>query len=123
MGLKEYFFLALVAVIMHCQGVIGHDQKEAESTKALIYLLEYGYVDAKAWSSSLVTKETLNKFLNKAVIEFQAFAGLNQTGNLDEETVKLMQTPRCGVRDIIGHGATAKRKKRLKKINTYNQIT
>ena len=49
-----------------------------------------------------------------AVTDFQAFAGINQTGELDPLTVELMDTPRCGVRDIIGHGATAKRKKRYK---------
>lgn len=43
---------------------------------------------------------------------FQAFAGLEQTGELTAETVELMNTPRCGVGDHIGHGANAKRKKR-----------
>ena len=38
----------------------------------------------------------------------QAFAGLNQTGDLDDTTVKLMNTPRCGVTDIVGKGATAR---------------
>ncbi|XP_065565312.1 matrix metalloproteinase-25-like isoform X2 [Artemia franciscana] len=36
-----------------------------------------------------------------AVMKFQGFAGLNQTGTLDPETIKLMNTPRCGVRDFI----------------------
>ena len=44
--------------------------------------------------------------------DLQAFAGLAQTGELDEATVELMRTPRCGVRDIIGHGATARRRRR-----------
>ena len=31
--------------------------------------------------------------------DFQSFAGLTVTGDLDPVTVELMGTPRCGVRD------------------------
>ena len=31
---------------------------------------------------------------------------------MDDETVELMNTPRCGVKDIVGHGATTKRRRR-----------
>ena len=43
--------------------------------------------------------------------DFQSFAGLAQTGELDPSTLELMKTPRCGVRDIIGPGAVARRKR------------
>ena len=43
--------------------------------------------------------------------EFQSFAGLPQTWELDPATVELMETPRCGVRDMIGPGARARRKR------------
>jgi len=39
---------------------------------------------------------------------------LEPTGVLDPVTVELMETPRCGVKDIIGHGATARRRKRYR---------
>merc|ERR1712088_1140782 len=39
--------------------------------------------------------------LDSAISDFQAFAGLEQTGELDEETVKMMHTPRCGVKDFV----------------------
>ena len=42
----------------------------------------------------------------------QVFAGLSPTGVMDAETKELMETPRCGVKDIIGHGATQKRRRR-----------
>merc|ERR1719167_1737910 len=45
------------------------------------------------------------------VADFQAFSGLPVTGVLDSATVQLMNTPRCGVRDIIGHGARSRRKR------------
>merc|ERR1711922_48475 len=63
-------------------------------------------------TSALLTEDKLDQYLDTAIIDFQAFAVINQTGILDEQTAKLMDTPRCGVRDIIGHGATSRRKKR-----------
>eukprot|EP00092_Neocalanus_flemingeri_P034229 GFUD01037226.1.p1 GENE.GFUD01037226.1~~GFUD01037226.1.p1 ORF type:complete len:547 (+),score=135.67 GFUD01037226.1:230-1870(+) len=83
-----------------------------DNTRALIYLMKYGYVAPRNGSSALLTEEGLNRYVKRAVLDFQAFAGINQTGELDPLTVELMDTPRCGVRDIIGHGATAKRKRR-----------
>ena len=83
-----------------------------DNTQALLYLMKYGYVAPRNGTSTLLTEEGLNKYVKSAVMDFQAFAGINQTGELDPLTVELMDTPRCGVRDIIGHGATAKRKKR-----------
>ena len=37
---------------------------------------------------------------------------MNPTGELDDETVELMNTPRCGVKDNVGPSDNAKRKKR-----------
>eukprot|EP00088_Acartia_fossae_P048168 TRINITY_DN5249_c0_g1_i2.p1 TRINITY_DN5249_c0_g1~~TRINITY_DN5249_c0_g1_i2.p1 ORF type:complete len:568 (-),score=109.75 TRINITY_DN5249_c0_g1_i2:168-1871(-) len=81
-------------------------------TSALYYLVKYGYVQPENGTQALLTEDRLDQYLQKAITEFQAFAGLNQTGVLDERTTELMNTPRCGVKDIIGHGATARRKKR-----------
>ena len=44
--------------------------------------------------------------------KFKIFAGLEVTGELDEQTVELMNTPRCGVKDKIRVSDDAKRKKR-----------
>merc|ERR1719474_1641602 len=101
----------IVLLLLH-PFIFGLDQQHAENTRALIYLMKYGYVDSYEWSSLLVTEEALKGFVSKAVQDFQAFAGLNQTGKLDAVTKEYMTKPRCGVRDIIGHGATARRKKR-----------
>jgi len=83
-----------------------------EGTKALLYLSKYGYIEADNGTQALVTEDTIKEYVKSAVKDFQAFAGLNQTGELDPLTVELMGTPRCGVKDMIGHGATARRKKR-----------
>ena len=85
---------------------------ENEGTHALLYLSNYGYIQPDNGTQALVTEDTIKEYVKSAVKDFQAFAGLEQTGELDPVTVELMETPRCGVRDIIGHGATARRKKR-----------
>ena len=81
-------------------------------TQALLYLSKYGYIQPTNGTQVLLTEDRIKEYVKSAVKDFQAFAGLNQTGDLDPVTVELMGTPRCGVRDIIGHGATARRKKR-----------
>ena len=75
-----------------------------------MYLMKYGYMDAPrkdAKSSPLLSRDGLSDY----VMEFQAFAGLPQTGELDQGTVELMNTPRCGVKDVVGKGATARKKR------------
>lgn len=56
-----------------------------------------GLIDASTWT--------------KAIMDFQGFAGLNATGELDEETMQLMSLPRCGVRDKVGFGTDSRSKR------------
>lgn len=42
--------------------------------------------------------------LKSAIKLFQRFAKLNQTGILDEPTIRMMQTPRCGHPDLYDDG-------------------
>lgn len=81
------------------------------TTTALMYLSRFGYMNPSATNpenGALLSEEAVRS----AIIEFQAFAGLNQTGDLDPVTKEMMNMPRCGNRDIIGHGANTRRKKR-----------
>ena len=66
-------------------------QYEAEE-----YLAKFGYLK-KGTSGKTAALQSLDS----AISDFQAFAGLEQTGELDEETVKMMHTPRCGVKDFV----------------------
>ena len=65
--------------------------------------MKYGYMDDMEHhhhshkSANLISRDGLKAH----IMEFQAFAGLNQTGELDEVTVKMMNMPRCGVKDKI----------------------
>ena len=60
------------------------------------YLTQYGYMN-KPKSNQL---SSLQK-LDHAISKFQEFAGLGVTGQLNQETVEMMKTPRCGVKDFI----------------------
>ena len=68
------------------------------------YLTKFGYLKDKSSDqmASLVS-------IDSAVRDFQAFAGLEQTGVMDEETTVMMNTPRCGVKDVIQDDADTPR--------------
>jgi len=80
----------------------NHGESTMSHVSAMLYLMKYGYMDemdhSHAKSANLMSRDGLKKF----IIEFQAFAGLNQTGELDEHTVRMMNMPRCGVKDKVG---------------------
>ena len=76
-----------------------------------MYLMKYGYMDHhhnSGKSAPLLSRDGLYDY----IMEFQAFAGINQTGELDSETVKWMNMPRCGVKDKVGKGAEHGRRRR-----------
>ena len=77
-----------------------------------MYLMRYGYMDSVGGGSgktaNLISHEDL---MRNSIAEFQRFAGLEQTGVMNEETEKMMDMPRCGVKDIVGHGARARKKR------------
>ena len=70
-----------------------------EETSALLYLSKYGYIPKNDGLSLSVTEDNFKDYIKPAVKDFQAFAGLETTGELDPVTVELMGTPRCGVKD------------------------
>ncbi|XP_055315520.1 matrix metalloproteinase-14 isoform X2 [Sitodiplosis mosellana] len=80
------------------------------TTQAEIYLSQFGYLPPTARnpaSGGLLDENTWNK----AIMDFQSFAGVNITGNLDPETMELMSLPRCGVKDKVGFGTDSRSKR------------
>merc|ERR1712008_344736 len=61
---------------------------------AFYYLNKYGYVakDANKLTAALMSEDVVTQ----AVKDFQIFAGLPPTGELDANTTELMNAPRCG---------------------------
>ena len=76
-------------------GVFGED----EEAEAVDYLTQFGYIQNTNGARPYVDVTVLNK----AVEEFQVFAGLEKTGRLDKETKELMKTPRCGKDDRVAN--------------------
>ena len=86
------------------------------SIDPLFYLYRFGYINPVSVRSNFNSTNSAPmvtaadpKAVRAAVIEFQDFAGLPTTGELDKETLALMQQPRCGVAD---KGATELRIRR-----------
>jgi len=73
--------------------------------------LNYGYIADDG--NSDVAAAMSEDMIIQAIKDFQVFAGLDPTGELDDETVNLMNTPRCGVKDKLSSEEEAKRKKRF----------
>ena len=80
--------------------------------RGMIYLTKYGYAESQSWTKSLENEDSYKSLVNQSVIGFQEFARIDPTGILDESTMEMMKTPRCGVKDAVGKGAGARRKKR-----------
>jgi len=110
---KEIYFLLSLALSVKIG--IGDSRSVAllDETRAMIYLMRYGYAAPNSWSSSLVTEAQYREYIRDTVMDFQAFAGIEQTGAVDSHTMEMMEMPRCGVKDTVGQGAQLRRRKRF----------
>ena len=64
---------------------------------------QYGYVDPNpdpTESKPNVVESSKKKDVHDYIMNFQSFVGLPKTGELDSNTVTMMNMPRCGVKDI-----------------------
>ncbi|CAF4843721.1 unnamed protein product [Pieris macdunnoughi] len=73
-------------------------QEELTVLSVKEFLTKYGYLPERIKG---VDYTYTKKAIADGVRRMQAFAGLPQTGEIDEETEKLFKTKRCGVKDIV----------------------
>ncbi|KAJ8399967.1 hypothetical protein AAFF_G00406970 [Aldrovandia affinis] len=78
-------------------------------SRGVDWLSRYGYLPPPdTRTGKLQTREGIEKGLR----EMQRFAGLKETGKLDEATLSLMSTPRCSLPDIVGPEDMLKKRRR-----------
>ncbi|CAH3171852.1 unnamed protein product, partial [Porites evermanni] len=100
-----------VALVVLLNGVSSApvSRRTAEANKeAANFFLKYGYIEKESNES----RPTLH--IEKAIMDLQKFGGLPVTGKLDQATLKLIGTKRCGVKDPV---------KKVKKVGAIqNQV-
>ncbi|XP_013774418.1 matrix metalloproteinase-2-like [Limulus polyphemus] len=73
---------------------------------AVVFLSKFGYLPQTDLASRELRNETQ---LRDAIRQMQRFAGIKETGELDEGTIALMKRRRCGMPDLIGSSERIKR--------------
>jgi len=107
---KMFILLRFAVVIVVLASSTDSLPVSSGNNQAMIYLSQFGYLSPSV--SNPQSQHILSEdVLTKAIQEFQAFAGLNVTGDLNQETIELMNTPRCGVKDKIGFGTSSRSKR------------
>ncbi|XP_022907784.2 matrix metalloproteinase-16-like [Onthophagus taurus] len=93
------FLTCLLLVGVICRSVQPNTKHQIR-LNALEFMKKFGYLQPDTESSAaLYTDESLSNALK----EVQKFGAIPQTGKLDEETIKLMSKPRCGLPDKDSH--------------------
>lgn len=61
----------------------------------------FGYIDSTSQSADLKAEALYKEdFIIDGIRSIQKYGALQQTGILDENTIKLLSAPRCGVKDV-----------------------
>ncbi|XP_017278660.1 matrix metalloproteinase-17b [Kryptolebias marmoratus] len=100
---------------------------EDESTQLVDWLIKYGYLPPSDSSTGQLQAWTA---VTAAIRTMQKFAGLKDTGVVDEETMALMKSPRCSLPDqdepskllTNKEGKEMRRKKRAVSMWTHRNI-
>ncbi|KAJ1126074.1 hypothetical protein NDU88_004487 [Pleurodeles waltl] len=83
--------------------------KAQDIGRGVDWLTRYGYLPAP---DPMTAQQQTLEGLTSAIKTMQRFAGLKETGKLDDATISMMQRPRCSLPDIIGTSELMRRRKR-----------
>uniref|UniRef100_A0A1A8BNP3 Peptidase metallopeptidase domain-containing protein n=2 Tax=Nothobranchius kadleci TaxID=1051664 RepID=A0A1A8BNP3_NOTKA len=103
--------MALVLLLWMVGNFMGpaSSAEPSQYSRLVDWLSRYGYLPpTDPRTSRLQTKEGIEK----AIRVMQRFGGVQETGLLDEATLKLMSTPRCSLPDVVGDEDMRRRRKR-----------
>ncbi|XP_044193776.1 matrix metalloproteinase-25 [Thunnus albacares] len=105
-----FFEMELVPLLWMVLAVTGSTSPVPDQySRAVDWLSRYGYLPPPdPRTSKLQTK----KGIEKAIRVMQRFGGIQETGVLDSETLKLMVMPRCSLPDIVGSEDMLKRRRK-----------
>ncbi|XP_076309995.1 stromelysin-3-like [Tachypleus tridentatus] len=87
---------------------------------ALKYLNHFGYTDEESSRSSSMMDYSS---VTKGIKNFQKFAGLDETGILDNETISMMIMPRCGISDTDAPNNSTRKKRYSLEGSKWNENT
>ena len=94
------FFIRISLILQFlCEASIEDDQVPKLSTNSAVkYLSRFGYLPKSNPRKKLLITED---GFHKALKQLQHVGGIEETGVLDEATVELINTPRCGMSDSL----------------------
>ncbi|XP_063969251.1 matrix metalloproteinase-2-like [Lytechinus pictus] len=101
----------LVAMVIISYLAVNSDAKPVRDAQdAKMYLLNYGYLKQSDMAKGELSTED---DMVKALKQFQYMANIEESGKLDNDTIRMMTMPRCGMPDMVGTGSHDVRKKRF----------
>ena len=107
----QIFILSIVIFSANQRPMLQNQDIDRSSMN---YLKKLGYLTTAKSQQSGQPYLMDQDILITAVKQFQTFGGVSETGIIDEDTMELMRTPRCGLPDVkVEDGAARTRMKRF----------
>ncbi|XP_015435556.1 PREDICTED: matrix metalloproteinase-24-like [Dufourea novaeangliae] len=89
--------------------ILSNVDATSASLFAMDFMKKYGYLEHGTADSDALYKESA---ITDAIKNVQKFGNIPVTGKLDNATLELMASPRCGVTDVLRKTEDQQRKKR-----------